>query len=230
MYPRFVIDLTEVAKIAIPSFIAFYVLWRQLIRNRQMQAEGTFFSLLNSIRSLVANTEGNITPTKSDTYSMFSDNKGKGVEYFSKANNELQNRLMTALGGKMVDLAISANKKDDKGVREIHQMAKDTYNTFFKDHIAELAHYYRFTFNVITFVDTHPDIPKRKKKQYIKFIQSQMSDSELQLLYYNGIGQHGKKYYDLIEKYNFLENITTSGNKGMIEFLENFYPKSSFRL
>ncbi|MGE0567521.1 MAG: putative phage abortive infection protein [Bacteroidia bacterium] len=60
--------------------------------------------------------------------------------------------------------------------------------------------------------------------------QSQMSDSELQLLFYNGVGKHGKKYYDLIEEYNFLENITTSGNKGMIEFLENFYPKSSFRL
>ncbi len=230
MYPYFIVDLTEVVKIAIPSLIAFYVLWRQLNRNREMQAESTFFNLLNSIRSLVANTEGKIVSIKKETYTTLVENKGKGIEYFFKVNNELQNRLLTAMGDKLIEGSINSTVKDAESIRAAHQIAVNTYNSFFRDHITELAHYYRFTYNVFTFIDTHPDMPSGKKKQYVKFIQSQMSDSELQLLFFNGIGQHGKKYYDLIEKYNFLENITTSGNNGMIEFLQEFYPASSFRL
>jgi len=227
---RITIDITELLKIAIPTVLGLLVLYFQMARNRRMQAEGTFFNLLNSIRSMVANTEGRVVKVVKSTFENRIDYEFKGINYFTEANKELQKRLSEALGNAILDQAISTQVKDKQSIEAMHQLAKDTYNVFFKEHLPELAHYYRFTFNVLNFVHTHPDINKKKKIQYIKFIQSQMSDSELQLLYYNGIGQHGSKYYDLIERYNFLENIATSGNKGFIESLEYFYPKSKFRL
>lgn len=232
MYPHFIFDLTKVLVATLPTVIsiivALIVLYRQLKRNREMQAEGTFFSLLASIRSLVANTEGKIAkPTSANIFDDNPHHEYRGVKYFYEANKELQDRLGAALGGKILDSSISQHVKEIKGIEAIHKMAIDTYDNFFKDHLPELAQYYRFTYNVLNFVHTHSDIPKKKKFQYINFIQSHMADSELQLLYYNGIGKHGKKYYDLIEKYNFLQNMSVSG---LVDFLENFYPKSNFRL
>lgn len=230
MFPYFLIDITEFVKIAIPVALAVIVLWIQMGRNRKMQAESTFFNLLNSIRNLVSNTEGEISSERKMTYDNVEKRKAKGISYFSEANKELQKRLILALGNSFLEGTISQQIKDIEGIKAAHRNAKEVYDKFFEDHIVELAHYYRFTYNVLNFVHMHPDISRAKKVQYIKFVQSQMSDSELQLLFYNGIGKHGSKYYAIIEKYNFLENITTSGNKGMIDFLENFYPKSTFRL
>jgi oligoribonuclease (3'-5' exoribonuclease) len=232
MYPHFIFDLTEVLKATLPTLIsivvALIVLYRQLKRNREMQAEGTFFNLLNSIRGLVANTEGKIAkPTSANVFDNNPHHEYSGVKYFYEANRELQERLEAGLGRTILDGAINQHVKDTKGMLAAHKMAIDTYNKFFEDHLPELAQYYRFTFNVLNFVRTHTDIPKKKKIQYINFVQSHMADSELQLLYYNGIGKHGKKYYDLIEEYNFLQNISVSG---IIDFLEDFYPKSTFRL
>lgn len=228
------VNLTEVAKAVVPSFITvvlgIIVLRTQLKHNRKVQAEGTFFNLLNSIRNMVANTKGKITSVSKTTFGNKTNEDHSGVTYFSEANKELQARLSNGLSEAMVYGTFNmTGVKESKDIEVSHQMAKDIYNGFYKDHVPELAHYYRFTFNVLNFIDSNPDIPENKKIQYANFIQSQMSDSELQLLYYNGIGVYGKKYYDLMEKYNFLQNMDASGGKGFIEFLKNFYPKTKFR-
>ena len=223
--------LMDTAKIVVPTTAGAIVLWFQLQRNKRQQAEGTFFNLLNSIRSLVENTKGNISPLKNSDI-IFEDidiETYKGLDYFYHANQELHDRLMKRLGETMVYEFTSTKAPSEEDRKKAHQAARDAFNKFFEDHLPELSHYFRFTYNVISFVDTHENILPEKKKQYVNFIQAQMSDSELQLLYYNGIGKHGKKFYDLIEKYNFLQNIDTSKNKGLIDFLDKFYPNSSFR-
>ncbi len=201
----------------------------QAAQQRQIQAEGTFFNLLNSIRSMVANTEGEIIPKKTDTYSNTEKTKASGVQYFSAASKEIKNRVTAALSSYLIFEVTNNKQLSAEQKKEAHDLAVKTYNDFFKDHSPELAHYFRFTFNVLNFVNTHPDIPKEKKDQYINFVQSQMSDSELLLVYFNGTGEHGEKYYELIEEYDLLQNMNTSLNKGVIELLDDFYPKSSFR-
>lgn len=201
----------------------------QAAQQRAIQAEAIFFNLLNSIRSLVASTEGDVLSQQIDTYSNRIKKRGTGSNYYFLANYELQQRVWAAISKYLVFDVAQMRKLTKEEVIEAHERASQVYNVFFKEHSAELAHYFRFTFNVLNFVDTNADLTQLKKEQYVKFLQSQMSDSELQLLYFNGIGEHGKKYYDLMEKYDFLQNLNTTTNKGTIELLENFYPKSSFR-
>lgn len=199
----------------------------QAKQQREVQAEGTFFNLLNSIRSLVSNTEGEITPTKERVFDNVHKSKYGGLNYFSQASKELQKRITSSLSN---DIIYAMTSNFGVNTDEINRKVKETYNVFFQLHSPELAHYFRFTFNVLTFVDSNPDIPEEKKIKYINFVQSQMSDSELQLLFYNGMGEFGKKYYVLIEKYDFLQNMNTSQNKGVVELLKDAYPNSSFRL
>lgn len=46
------------------------------------------------------------------------------------------------------------------------------------------------------------------KKMYVNIIQSQLSNSELYILFYNGISRYGKKkMFPLLEKYGVIENV-----------------------
>jgi hypothetical protein len=214
--------LFESLKIIVPVVAAIIVLAVQLQYNRQTLAEGTFFNLLNSIRSMVSNTIGNVVSKDATT-------QYHGVDYFNKASKELINRQHEALGSAILEGVINIKEKDEATVAALHKRAIDTYDAFFEKHVPELSHYFRFTYNVIKFVDKHKYITEDKKKEYIKFIQAQMTDGELQLIYFNGVGRHGANYYDMIEKYNFLQNMDTSKSKGIVESLYRFYPKSDFR-
>ena len=200
---------------------------QQVALNLEMQAEATFFNLLNSIRSLVANTKGNVKDASKMTYDNQINNFFSGNEYYNKANKELQDRMMKALGDAMLRSIASTTVKDEKTIKAHHDLAKETYNKFFEEHLPELSHYFRFTFNVLNFVATHTYISAENKVRYINFVQSQMSDAELQLIYFNGVGKHGQKFYKLIEDYNFLQNMSYNDT---IEFLDEFYPNSTFRL
>lgn len=65
---------------------------------------------------------------------------------------------------------------------------------------------------------------------YIDIIQSQLSNSELYILFYNGISRYGKKrMYPLLEKYGILENVIYSDFEYFYRHQTLFYPKTSFK-
>lgn len=222
---QFSIDLTPFITAIISVLVSLSVLVFTLERNKKLQAETAFFNLLTGIRNLVINTKGSVTVKNSSIISGL-----QGNDYLYAANLELQSRLSSGFA-KMFDSDISLDdKKKQHSPSDYQNKAKEIYDSFYKQHVKELGHYFRFTYNVINFVHNNKNISKEKKQEYINFIQAQMNNSELQLIYFNAIGQYGQKYHLLIEEYNFLENLDTTEHFGIFEQLSGLYPKSKQRV
>ena len=81
----------------------------------------------------------------------------------------------------------------------------ETYKPFWRVHQTELAHYFRYIYNVIRFIDESDfsDGP------YIKLIRAQLSDSELFIMFYNSQTEQGKNFIHYIEKYSLFDNLPT---------------------
>lgn len=200
-------------------------------RQKQQQFEITFFNLLSSLRDMVYNTTGEIksnTKKNSDVYSATSTTTvEKGVVFYKRANKMLQEYIADNMGKMVMNTSISSMNDADR-LKTIKDFVKEAYNDFFSNHTSELANYLRFSYNIVSFVASHPDLGYSDKKKYINIIQAQMSSDELSILFFNGIGNHGGKFYNYIEEFNFLQNI----DKNVVPYLEvysAFYPKSSFR-
>lgn len=69
----------------------------------------------------------------------------------------------------------------------------------------DLGHYFRTLYTMLVFVE-NSNVPD--KKFYSNILRAQLSNSELHLLLYNGISEHGReKLKPLLEKYEFLDNL-----------------------
>jgi hypothetical protein len=222
---QFSIDLTPFITAIISVLVSVSVLVFTLERNKKLQAETAFFNLLTGIRNLVINTKGSVTVKNSSIISGL-----QGNDYFYAANLELQSRIATVLSKMIENDAIDLSPKTINNSKDYQNKAKEIYDSFYKQHVKELGHYFRFTYNVINFVHNNKNISKEKKQEYINFIQAQMNNSELQLIYFNAIGQYGQKYHYLIEEYNFLENLDTTEYYGIFAELSGLYPKSKQRV
>jgi hypothetical protein len=95
---------------------------------------------------------------------------------------------------------------------------KDAYIQAAENTIDDFAHYFRYLYNVIKFVDESKQIGFREKCSYSKFIRSQLSEAELIVLFYNSIGEiklPGReglelgypKMSALLVKYDILQNM-----------------------
>jgi uncharacterized membrane protein len=80
------------------------------------------------------------------------------------------------------------------------------YARFWKDAHTELAHYFRFLFNFVRFVDE----AKKSEPYHMRLLRSQLSNSELALLFYNSLTPEGKKFRQYVEKHALFDNIHVS--------------------
>jgi hypothetical protein len=86
-------------------------------------------------------------------------------------------------------------------------LAVEAYDRFFEEHQDPMGHYFRNLYQIIKFID-RSDEGTKDKDFYAHLVRAQMSSHELLLLFYDGTSQYGKdKFYPLIEKYAFLENM-----------------------
>lgn len=77
-----------------------------------------------------------------------------------------------------------------------------------------LQHYFRMIFNIIKYIDDEV-IPKDSsinKIRYIKILRSQISGTELILLYFNCLTNDGKKMKEYAEKYSLFDNLQAGIN------------------
>lgn len=186
---------------------------------KHQQFENIFFDLLENLRNIVNNTE----------HGTIGIDYCKGHTFFLVANKKLYNAINDSLREKDTRDKLGAyqGSNDISGILELNRIcAKKAYDSFFDVYISQLGHYFRFLFNLLKFVEERSDI--KNKDFYINFIQAQMSSDELALTFYNGIGKYGKKFYDLIEKYNFLQNLDLSRIVNP-NIHHKFYPNSKFR-
>ena len=83
--------------------------------------------------------------------------------------------------------------------------SKEIYLTLYNRAQNDLGHYFRSLYNILKFVDTSN---VENKKLYTNIIRNILSNSELELLIYNGASRHGKKkMLPLLERYEFFDNL-----------------------
>ena len=171
--------------------------------------EGTFFNMLSMFynvrnqanKQIEISTNGSMK-SLNDFYKSLKDNYEKYIKEnkdFSDAMNILEKDIIlpTQYKTALYDLG----NFYDQNVQELKCNA---------------GFYYRFAHNLITFVLGHWRDCDDDIHMYLNFIQAQMSDEELALVFYDCISQKGldknRKYTfkNNLDKYSFLENVPES--------------------
>lgn len=170
--------------------------------SRIQQFESSFFALLQNIQSLRHSFH-----VKTDR------------DFFDQVSEDLQTRMME----REYDLDSICYKNRFKE----EDIAAACYEELYHLYGNRIGHYFRSIFHMINYVDKS-GIPNKKK--YIDLIQGQMSNSELYVLFYDGISKYGKKkLYPLLEQYGFLENLQYNDFEYFSRHQSLFYPRTSFK-
>lgn len=74
---------------------------------------------------------------------------------------------------------------------------------FWGKHHQDLAHYYRYFYNLIRFVDESAS----DKVKYIRILRSQLSNYELAVMFYNGLSPEAARSKTFIETYSMFDNL-----------------------
>lgn len=94
----------------------------------------------------------------------------------------------------------------DKTLVDSFALIQAKYMEVFHLHKNELSHYFKTLYRIIILIDSS-SIDEEKKRQYFKLLRSQLSDSELLVLYYNYHSHLGIKVRPYIITYNLLKHI-----------------------
>ncbi len=84
------------------------------------------------------------------------------------------------------------------------EKAEKAYFVFWQRHQSELAHYFRFLFNLFKFIH---DSESDKKIMYAKITRAQLSNQELALLFYNCLSPQGNKFMKYAKAYALFDNL-----------------------
>ncbi|EJT06818.1 putative phage abortive infection protein [Rhizobium sp. CCGE 510] len=82
------------------------------------------------------------------------------------------------------------------------------YDKFWSYRQQDLAHYYRYLYNVLRFVHESKGIEDRMP--YVKLLRAQLSDFELVMLFYTALNKHGINYWLYIHEYQLFDNLPES--------------------
>jgi hypothetical protein len=80
------------------------------------------------------------------------------------------------------------------------------WEIFWKNHRIWLAHYFRYLYQIMKFVDSSK-ISKEKKLELASAVRAQISDYELVMLFYNLKSPRGKGFESLCYKYKLLKHL-----------------------
>lgn len=108
------------------------------------------------------------------------------------------------------------------------------YEEFYKDHQQNLGHYFRYVYNIIKYIlDTSNRLSREDQKRYLGILQSQLSNDEMGLIFYNVLSKHGRsskgeyKFLRLLDDHGLLENM--DGQSLKEEWHHWFFPQTTFK-
>jgi len=85
------------------------------------------------------------------------------------------------------------------------EKANKAYYNFWRQHQSELAHYFRFLFNLFKYIH---ESESDNKEAYAKLVRAQLSNQELALLFYNCLSPQGEKFMVYAKAYSLFDNMT----------------------
>jgi hypothetical protein len=210
------------------SLLIFLNLNEQKQQFNKNQIDSSFFNLMNFYFESLKEITG-----EKEFYSP-AEGEYRGRRYLRYAHDDLKLILerkksaLTNTNKGLYDLIETKNieKIDSKTIEELRNFLTEIYNGFYDKRKSQLGHYFRLIFNIIQYID-ESGVTWKEKIKYVNLIQAQMSDVELGLIFYNGLTEKGRKLFNYLEDYSFLENISEDGIIFSINKI--LYPKTKFK-
>ena len=110
-------------------------------------------------------------------------------EFFDYAKKELQEKFVSTT-------SFGKNRR----------IALNLYMLYYTENKSKLSGYYRILYRIYDLID-NASIDEDAKKNYLKIIRAQLSESELFFLRYNAMSYYGYNFIDYLNKYHVLKHL-----------------------
>ncbi len=186
-------ELTETRKVLIGQKREFSEQNKTL---KLQRFENTFFQMLSLHNEIV---EGLVINNKDNRlYTV------KGVKDYPNAIERASKRDVFISLMKFMKKIYDLNYKDSK--YEYSENILPIYEFIYKNFNGLLGHYYRNLYRIFVFLD-EAELSDKEKEKYGKIIRAQFSDSELLMLFYNGLSDSGRNFEKYIERFALFDNL-----------------------
>ncbi|WP_064713563.1 putative phage abortive infection protein [Rhizobium bangladeshense] len=146
------------------------------LSSERMQFENTFFQMLSIHNTIVNAIDIDRGPSK---------NPIRGRDCFKDFRDEMKSFY-----------------DGDPSADEL-QKSLAAHDHLWKSYQNDLAHYYRYLYNIIRFINES----NVNKTRYIRILRAQLSDFELLVLFYNGLFPLAAKFKEYVEFFTLFDNL-----------------------
>lgn len=169
--------------------------------------EGTFFNMLSIFYNVRSETNKSIQQS-----SLLNSESLK--DFYDSFKDEYKHEVET---NKSFKEAVALLHKSDILPTQYETSLNDLgafFDSYTKKQGCNAGFYFRYVHNLILFVIEHWKNSEKDIHTYLNFIQAQISDEELALLFYDSISKKGEDkshrhtFKENLDAYSFLENIT----------------------
>lgn len=125
-------------------------------------------------------------------------------------NNNCTNDILATSGKDFFDYYMQKLQNDFAQQTTFDQSqdeALKVYMDFYIQYRTKLSIYYRTLYRIYDLLDNATTIEETSKKNYLKIIRAQLTESELFFLRYNAMGFYGAKFTTYINRYNVLKHL-----------------------
>jgi len=84
------------------------------------------------------------------------------------------------------------------------QEISSAFDKFYSAFGYQLAHYFRFLYNICRFLD---EANIENKELYTRLLRAQISNQELYILYYNALSERGTNFQKYMKKFKLMDNL-----------------------
>lgn len=173
----------------------------QHLTEHSQRFENTFFNLMTMLYNVRKSTNKDLNN---------SDYSEKDIESYAKAfiEQSKEDDNIASLCKRLDESDITETEKENIGAE-----FGNKFSDFSKQRMNPLAYYFRYVFNLINYVTDYWRADETRADKYLKFIQAQMSDAEMSLIFYNCLSalskdsNFQKTFFHSIDTHNFLQNI-----------------------
>lgn len=103
---------------------------------------------------------------------------------------------------------IQSKYRCEKSFAANQQRCLNYYMLFYTENQTKLAAYYRTLYRIYSLIDSSR-LEENWKRDYLKIMRAQLTNSELFFLRYNALSYHGEQFQVYINRYNILKHLPT---------------------
>lgn len=168
--------------------------------------EGTFYNLLSMFYNVRQQTNRDIEAVESSSVAPVRNIEELTRRFLQTARS---NRILMKETEDFKEGRLSLEEQDN-----LVYMYGEAFSKFLTENGYSLSYYFRYISNLIDYVIRSWEKDEGKIHRYLNFIQAQMSDAELCLLFYNCLSvlsknhDHQYAFFNKLNRYSFLENIS----------------------